>query len=83
MLIERAGCEKPADPVVAGIKGDVRVVLQVDLQGVPQRLEVSKSLHPILDQRAKDCVAKYRFQPATSNGKDPRLATIGVDVAFE
>lgn len=75
VVIEKPTCYAPEDPVLAKVHGMVVVDFQVNLDGVPMNLTVKKSLHPGLDKYAIECVSKYRFQPATTNGKDPRVGS--------
>jgi TonB family protein len=75
VAIEKPTCYAPEDPALAKIHGTVVVDFQISVDGLPQNLTVKQSLHPGLDRYAMDCISKYRFQPATTNGKDPRVST--------
>jgi TonB family protein len=53
----------------AGLEGRVLLKITIDEQGLAQNIEVVKSLGRGLDESAKACVMKWRFKPATKNGK--------------
>ena len=63
-------------------QGTVILSLVVDTEGLPRDVEVSHStLTPKLDQAAIDTVKKWKFSPATKDGK--AVATkIEVEVAY-
>jgi TonB family protein len=65
----------------ARLEGDCLIALVVDTQGKPQDISVEKGLDKCLDQNAMKAVKKYRFEPATMNGK-PVPARIKIDVHF-
>ena len=41
----------------------------VDSNGVPRDIKVLRSINPDLDKAAIDCVSKWKFAPATKDGK--------------
>ena len=49
--------------------------------GVPREIGVVRSLSPDLDAAAVDAVAKWKFAPATKDGK-PVTSQINVEVSF-
>jgi TonB family protein len=53
----------------------------VDAHGYPRNPRVIRSLGMGLDEKALDAVQKYRFKPATKDGK-PVAVMIGVEVDF-
>jgi len=62
------------------INGICIVSLIVDANGMPQHVQIVKSLEPTLDQKALEAVSQYRFKPAKKNGVPvPVTITIGVD----
>jgi TonB family protein len=65
----------------AQLEGDCVVELVVDGQGRPQDIHVKKSLDEGLDHNAIKAVKKYRFKPATMNGK-PVAVLVDIDVHF-
>ena len=64
-----------------GIQGKCLIRMVVDRQGMPQNIEVVKSLDPGLDQNAVFSVGRYRFKPAMRNG-EPVPVIITVEVNF-
>jgi TonB family protein len=66
----------------AGLEGTVVVSLLIDEQGLPQDVAVVKSLGMGLDEKATACVLKWRFKPATKDGKPVKIAA-HVDVSFK
>jgi TonB family protein len=75
--------EAPYTPeaLKAGINGACLVSLIIDTQGMPQDLQMVRSLDPGLDQNAITSVSKYRFKPAMSDG-EPVPVRITVEVNF-
>jgi TonB family protein len=65
----------------AAIGGICKISLVVDAHGLPQNLQVLKSLSPGADQSALAAVSMYRFFPAIED-EEPVPAAIVVDVAF-
>ncbi|MGA7709859.1 MAG: energy transducer TonB [Acidobacteriaceae bacterium] len=65
----------------ARLEGHCIVELVVDAQGRPQDIHVKKTLDGGLDKNAIKAVKKYRFTPATMNGK-PVAVLIDIDVHF-
>jgi TonB family protein len=66
----------------ARINGKCLISLTVDRQGMPQNVQVMRTLDPGLDQNAMDAVNRYRFKPAMRNG-EPVPVKITVEVKFE
>lgn len=65
----------------ARLEGRCILQLVVDTKGKPQNIRVKKSLDKGLDANAVKAARKYRFQPATMNGK-PVPVEINVVVDF-
>ena len=64
------------------LEGVCLVSLIVDAQGNPQSPRVIKGLGSGLDENAIDAVKRYRFKPATENGK-PVAVFLYVKVDFK
>jgi TonB family protein len=79
--IYRADPEYPADAREKKIGGTVLLSLTIDHEGVPQNVQVKRSLYPSLDQSAVECVRKWRFEPAMKDGQ-PVSMVINVEVHF-
>ena len=62
-------------------EGVVGIQMVVGTNGLPRDIKVSRSLAPDLDQSAAQAVQKWKFSPATKDGK-PVSALINVEVAF-
>ncbi len=65
----------------AHLSGAVMLRIDVDTRGLAQNITVRQSLGLGLDERAVDAVRKWRFRPATVNGK-PVVTTALVEVYF-
>lgn len=65
----------------AGIEGDCILLLIVDAEGKPQDIRVEKSLETGLDANAVAALKKFRFKPATLNGKAVPVK-IAVNIQF-
>jgi protein TonB len=59
----------------------VVLFLVVDAQGQPRDIRLQRSLGMGLDEKAMAAVSKWRFQPATLDGK-PVATQINVEVTF-
>jgi TonB family protein len=62
-------------------KGTVLLELVVHSDGLPSDVKVSRTLSPEFDKAAIDAVQKWRFSPATRDGK-PVAVRIYVEVNF-
>lgn len=62
-------------------QGTVFLALVVGADGLPRDIVVSRSLSHDFDKAAIDSVKRWRFSPATKEGK-PVAAEIKVEVAF-
>jgi periplasmic protein TonB len=62
-------------------QGSVVLFLIVDAQGQPRNIRLQRSLGMGLDEKAMAAVSKWRFQPATLDGK-PVATQINVEVTF-
>jgi TonB family protein len=63
------------------IQGAVILTLTVDHEGLPQNIQVKKSLYPSLDQSAIEAARKMRFLPALKDGQ-PVSQVISVEYGF-
>ena len=62
-------------------RGTVILDLVVDADGMPRDIKVSRPLSPEFDEAALDAVKKWKFSPATNDGK-PIATQIKVEVSF-
>jgi len=62
-------------------QGTVRIDVVVDEHGVPIDLKITRALGLGLDQKAMEAVSKWRFKPATKDGK-PVTSQARMDVEF-
>ncbi len=63
------------------IQGDVRLSIIVTAEGTVRDPQVTQSLDKDLDKNALDCVKKWKFEPATKDGK-PVATHVAVEVSF-
>jgi len=70
------------EATAAKFMGVVSVSLIVDKDGKPQNVHVKHGVGMGLDQKAVEAVNKYRFRPATENGK-PVAVYLNIEVNFE
>jgi TonB family protein len=63
------------------ISGSVVLGLTVDQQGLPQNIQVKKSLYPSLDESAIEAARQMRFEPAIKDGQ-PVSMFITVEMNF-
>lgn len=57
------------DARAKGIEGKVVLGFTIDHDGMPQSIQVKRSLYPSLDQAAIEAVREWRFEPALKNGQ--------------
>jgi protein TonB len=65
----------------AKIEGVVVLSLEIDTDGLPQNIQVVRSLDDGLDQSAVAAVQQWRFKPGEKDGKPVRVA-VKVEVNF-
>lgn len=66
---------------IAGYQGTVVIWLIIDTDGTPKQIKVVRKLGMGLDEEAVAAVKKWRFKPATKDGK-PIPVMINVEVNF-
>lgn len=71
----------PAAARREGVSGTVSLRTLVNTAGEPTNIEVVKGIRPDLDSAAREALAKWRFQPGTSDGK-PVEARVNVEITF-
>jgi TonB family protein len=80
-VIYRVEPEYTPDAREKNIEGTVVLTLTIDHEGLPQNVQVKKSLYPSLDQSAIEAARKMRFEPAIKNGQ-PVSMFISVEFNF-
>jgi len=65
----------------AKVQGVVVLSMIVTKEGRTANLKIKKSLTPALDQKAIEAVSRWRFDPATKDGK-PVAVLIAVETSF-
>lgn len=80
-VIYRVEPKYTEDARANNISGSVVLGLTVDHQGLPQNIQVKKSLYPSLDQSSIEAAQKMRFEPAMKNGQ-PVSMYITVEMNF-
>lgn len=83
VLIQQTQCSYTPTAGVAEVHGNVGLSFDVTETGEVDNIGVTKSVHKELDERAKECVKTWRFQPAKlKNGKSVRFHHAGGEIAF-
>jgi bla regulator protein blaR1 len=80
-LIKETKPVYPDSAKVARIQGNVLLELVVSVDGLPEDIKVTKSLHPDLDAEAVKALEKWRFTPGTKDGKPVRVR-VDVEMTF-
>jgi len=80
-LLVRVQPRYPETARLARIQGTVLVQAVISSTGEVESVEVISSTHPIFDAAAKDAVRKWRYRPATQNGR-PIAVYFTVEVRF-
>jgi protein TonB len=80
-LIERVEPEYTSAARAAGIRGKVELAVTIGTDGIARDIQIVRGLDPGLDQKAIECVAKWRFRPAIRDG-EPVTAFATVEVNF-
>ena len=73
--------EYPQEVIPLGIQGRVYLELIIDESGKVVSVELTRGLHPKLDEAAKKAAWKLQFTPAIKNGK-PVKQTLTYKFAF-
>jgi TonB family protein len=68
-LLYHAEPAYPSDAREKKLEGSVVLGFTVNHEGIPQGIQVKKSLYPSLDQAAVEAASKWRFEPAMKNGE--------------
>ena len=82
VLIRRSLPEYPAAARAAQLEGDVVLEAVVGSDGRVQDVRVLQSLHPLIDEAARNAVRKYEYSPGRRNGT-PELARVRTTVSFK
>lgn len=80
-LIYKVEPKYPDDARAKKIEGSVLLGLTIDHGGLPQNIQIKRSLDPSLDQAAVEAVRQWRFEPAIKDGQ-PVSMWITVEVYF-
>ena len=80
-LYTQAEAEYAPGPRLRKIQGNVFLSLIVNADGTVRDPKVTQSLDKDLDKKALECVAKWKFEPATKDGK-PVAMRVAVEVNF-
>jgi protein TonB len=79
-VIHRADPEYTPEALEAKLTGTVVLSVVVDAEGNPTEVKVTRGLGNGLDEKAVECLQKWRFKPATRNGEPvPVKATVEVN----
>src|SRR6185503_11302821 len=68
-LINHTEARYTDDAREKGIEGKVVLGFTVDHDGIPQGIQIKRSLYPSLDQASIEAVREWRFEPAMKNGQ--------------
>jgi protein TonB len=80
-VIHKADPEYTPEALEAKLTGTVTLTLVVDTEGNPTEIKLIKGLGKGLDEKAVECLQKWRFKPATHNS-EPVSAKATVEINF-
>ena len=80
-VIARSNIVYPYAMQASGMKGEVLVDFDVDIEGRVRNAFVVRSLNPSFDDSALDAVRQWRFEPGTMNGR-PVHTRMQVPIVF-
>jgi TonB family protein len=76
--------EYTAEARAARIEGSVGLIVTIGQDGIARDIRVEKSLGYGLDEKAIECVCKWRFSPGVMNGEPvPVAANISVGFSLQ
>ncbi len=79
-VIHKADPEYTPEALEAKLTGEVILSMVIDTEGNPTEIKLVKGLGKGLDEKAVECVQKWRFKPATRNGEPVSVkATIEIN----
>jgi len=79
-VIHKADPEYTPEALEAKLVGDVILSVVVDAEGRPTEIKLIKGLGKGLDEKAVECLQKWRFKPATHNSEPVSMkATVGIN----
>jgi TonB family protein len=81
MVIHKAEPEYTEEAREANLEGIVILSAVVGADGVPSDIKLVRGLGKGLDQKAIECLASWRFKPATLHG-EPAPPKVSVDMTF-
>jgi TonB family protein len=73
--------EYPIEQRKARVGGICLISLIVDADGIPQNLRVVRGINEVLNEKALETVAKFRFKPAMK-GKQPIPIMMSIEINF-
>lgn len=79
--ISKAAPVYPVDAKRAGVQGKVVLRVVINEQGIPENIQVAKSVDPRLDQAAIDAVSQWRYEPGRKKGQAVPVET-SIDINF-
>jgi TonB family protein len=82
MVIEKTEPEYTKEALDAKLEGFVALSITVSVDGVASDIQIVKGLGFGLDEKAVECLKKWRFSPATRNG-EPIPAKAQVEIRFK
>ena len=79
-VIHKADPEYTPEALEAKLVGEVILSLVVDTEGTPTEIKLIKGLGKGLDEKAVECLQKWRFKPGMRNGEPvPIKATVEIN----
>jgi TonB family protein len=78
-LIHRVDPEYTKEALTAKLQGTVVLSLVIAVDGKPSEIKLVRGLGSGLDEKAVECLEKWRFTPAMRNGEPvPQKATVEI-----
>jgi periplasmic protein TonB len=80
-VVHKADPEYTTEATEAKIQGAVTLTATIGADGIPAEIKIVKGLGKGLDEKAVECLQKWRFKPATTNG-EPIASKVTVEINF-
>ena len=80
-MIQKSDPEYTREAIEAQLQGTVLLATVIATDGIPSEIRVVKGLGKGLDEKAVECLQKWRFKPGTRDG-EPIPVKVSVEINF-